>query len=137
MGTIVVQDKMHVQACGHCYVHGIEKLTEFHRAAAPLSLADHFPRLSLKGSKQGDRAMTDIVVSPPLHLAGAHGQQRVGTVQCLNLGLLIHTQHHGSIRRAEVEPHDVAHFFNEQGVTGEFEGLGTVRLQSKGAPSIC
>src|SRR2546422_11750404 len=38
-----------------------------------------------------------------------HRQQRLRTVQGLNLGLLIDAQHERLIRRVEVEPHDVSH----------------------------
>ena len=72
VSAIVVEDKMHVQACRLGYVHGVEKPTEFHPAVAPLALADHLPRLSFEGSKQGCRAVADIVVTAPFHSAGAH-----------------------------------------------------------------
>ena len=80
--------------------------------------------------------MTDAeLVGTPLGLARAHRQQRLGTVQRLNLALLVHAEDDRVIGRVQVQPPDGAHFLDEQRVGREFEGLGAMRLQTKGAPN--
>src|SRR5215471_14545571 len=53
----------------------------------------------------------------------------------LNLALLVHAEDQRVIGRVQVEPHDVAHFLDEQRVGRQFEGLGAMRLQAEGAPN--
>ena len=61
----------------------------------------------------------------------------MGTVERLNLALLIHAQDHRALGRRHVEPDDVAHLLNKLRIGGELESLeslGAVRLQTKGSP---
>ena len=50
--------------------------------------------------------MARVIVGPPLHLPGPHGQQWLRAIQGLNLGFLVDAQHERLIRRVEVQPHD-------------------------------
>ena len=54
-----------------------------------------------------------VVVRASLQLARLHRQQRLCTVQRLNLALLVHAQHHGVIGRIHIQAHDVAHFLDQ------------------------
>jgi len=56
-----------------------------------------------------------VIVAATFDLSGAHGQQRCGAIQRLNLALLVHTQHQGAVGRVEVEADDVADFVDEAG----------------------
>src|SRR5680860_744957 len=56
------------------------------------------------------------------------------SVQRLDRGLLIHAQHHGALRRVEVEPDDVDELLFELRVVGQLEGLDQVRLQASCRP---
>src|SRR6266536_2651650 len=76
-----------------------------------------------------------VVVAAPLRLTGPQGQQRLGAVQRLNLALLVHAEDQSVIRRVHIQAHDIAHFLEEQRVRREFEVLGAMRLQTKGAPN--
>ena len=55
-----------------------------------------------------------VVVRVPLGLAGAHGQQRLGSVERLDLRLLVDAKHQGPVGRIEVETDDVADLLHEQ-----------------------
>ena len=61
-------------------------------------------------------------------------QARLGTVQRLDLGLLIHAQNHGMRRRLDIQAHDVADLLGEAWVVGELEGAKPVRRLAVGAP---
>ena len=70
-------------------------------------------------------------------VAEAHGQRRLGAIERLNLGLLIHAQDHRVVRRVEVQPDDVAHFLEEERIGGQLEGLGPMRLDpEQGEPAL-
>jgi hypothetical protein len=47
------------------------------------------------------------------------------------LGLLVHAQDQGLVRRVKIKAHNVADFFHEERVGREFEALGAVRLESE------
>src|SRR5688572_23513856 len=70
----------------------------------------------------------------PLDLARPHRQERRSTIERLNLGLLVDTEHEGSVRRAHIEANDISYLLNEQWILGELEGLAAMRLQGEGAP---
>ena len=78
--------------------------------------------------------MALVVVGTPLRLAGAHGQERLAAIERLDLALLVHAQHHGALRRGQIEPDDVAYFFDKQRIGGELEGLAAVRLKTERLP---
>ena len=75
-----------------------------------------------------------VVVGAALGLAGPHRQQRLGAVQRLDLALFVDAEHHGAIRRVEIEPDDVGHLLHEQRVGRKLEGLDAMRLQPEGPP---
>ena len=70
----------------------------------------------------------------PFGLARAQGQKRSGAVQGLDLGLLVYAQDQRPVRRVEIEPHNIPHLLNEEGIRRQLEGLGAVRLQREGTP---
>jgi hypothetical protein len=76
------------------------------------------------------------VVSSALDLSRSHGEQRLGSVQGLDLCLFIHAQRQGPFGRVQIEPHDVSDFFDEQRVARQLEGFEPVGLQGEGAPAV-
>src|SRR5215472_834378 len=69
------------------------------------------------------------------HLSIGTGKKRLGAVERLNLALLVHAQHQSVIGRVHVQPDNVAHFFDQQGVGRQFEGIGTMWLQAERPPN--
>jgi hypothetical protein len=134
VGAVVIENQVQFQLVWHGAVDGFEKAAKLDRAVAAMELADYGAGLGIQGSEQVDGAMTYVIRSAALGLAGAHRQQRLTAVQRLNLGFLVHAQHQRPIRRMEVQTHDVAHLFNEQRILGELEALDPVRLQPKSPP---
>ena len=80
---------------------------------ATLALRQYFPRDTIPGGKQGCGAIgeqlgrTDIVMGHTFHSAQCQRQHGLGSLQCLDLRLLVHTEHDGVIRWIQVEPYDV------------------------------
>ena len=54
-----------------------------------------------------------VVMGAPLNLPRPHRQQRLGTIQRLDLRFLIDAEHQRPIRRVEIETDDVAHLLEE------------------------
>jgi hypothetical protein len=100
-----------------------------------MAFADHASRFEVERREQRGRPVTDVVMGPRFDVAEAHGQQRLGAIERLNLRLLIDAQHQGTLRRGHVEPDDVADLFDEQRIFRQLEGADAVRLEGEGARS--
>jgi len=61
-------------------------------------------------------------------------QARLGAVERLDLGLLVHRQHHGVGGRIDIEADDVSDLGGELGVLGKLELAHPVRLKPMRAP---
>ena len=70
----------------------------------------------VQGCKEGCSAVTNIVMGNTLYVAQSHWQNWLSTIQGLNLALFIDTKNHGFVRRIQIEPHDIADLFYEEGI---------------------
>jgi hypothetical protein len=113
---------------------GVEEVAELRRAVALLVLADDLARPSVEGGEEAGGAVALVVVSAPLHLAGAHGQQRRGSIEGLYLRLLVDAQNQRPVGRIQIQAHDVAHLVDEEWIATELEGLRSVRSEREGTP---
>ena len=78
--------------------------------------------------------MSNVIVGHSLNIAQSHGQHGLGSIEGLNLTLLINTQNHRFIRRIQVQPDNIANLFNEEWIGREFEMFLTVGLNRKSFP---
>jgi hypothetical protein len=134
VGGIVVHHQMHVEVGWHAGLDLIQELPELAGAVLRIAAADHRAGGDVEGGEQRSGAVALVVMGAPLDLAGAHRQQRLAAIQCLDLRLLVHAQHQRAVGRCHVEPDDVADLVDEQRVGRQLEGLGAMRLQPEGAP---
>ena len=88
----------------------------------------------VESREQAEGSVTGVVMRAPLDLAWAHGQQRLRSIERLNLALFVDAQDNGAFGRRKVKADDVAHFFDEQGIGRQLEGLGAMRLKAEGFP---
>ena len=84
-----------------------EELAELDGAVAPAQGGDHGAVADLEGSEQAGGAVPDVVLGAFLGHAGHHRERRLTVGQGLDLGLLVHAQHHRGLGRVQVEPDDV------------------------------
>jgi hypothetical protein len=75
-----------------------------------------------------------VVVAAPFGHPGHHWQHRLGAVQGLHAALLVHTQHHGFLRRIVIQANDIDDLVHEQRIVGELETVDQVRFELKPAP---
>ncbi len=88
----------------------------------------------VQSGKQRGRTVALIVVGHGAAAALLHGQAGLGAVQSLNLALLVGAQHHGMLRRIQIQAHDVLQFLGELGIAAKLEGSHLMRLQPMRAP---
>jgi hypothetical protein len=79
-----------------------------------MQLPDDATGLQFQCGEQGGSAMAFIVVRMPFDLAGAQWQHGLSAIQCLNLALFVHADHHRMIGRVHVQAHNVTHFLDQQ-----------------------
>ena len=82
---------------------GVEEATELRAAVATVHLADDFAGFGIESREPAGGAVTQIVMSTAFGLPGSHGQQRGGSLQSLNLALLIDTQDQSALGRVPVQ----------------------------------
>ena len=122
VGGVVVGNQVHVQLGGHLGLDSIEKLAELQGPVA--GGTGQSPDRSWRPKRRRGRWCRGVRISPD---AGAKA------AWCgLDLGLLVHAQDQRPVRRVEVEPHNIPHLLDEEGVRRQLEGLGAVGLQREG-----
>ncbi len=78
--------------------------------------------------------MTLVIVTAALDLPRTHRRQRLGPVERLNRGLLVHAQHQGAVRRIQIQPHNIAYLLDEERIVGQLKGLaGDAAARRKGS----
>jgi hypothetical protein len=75
---------------------------------ALLALGDHLASCHIQSGKQGRRAMANVVVRDALRVTKTHGQKGLGSIESLDLGLLVDAQDEIIIWGIEVKADDVA-----------------------------
>jgi hypothetical protein len=86
-----------------------------------IALADHLAFHHLQGGKERGGAVSFVVVGQGAAAAFLERQSRLRAVQRLNLTLLVHAQHHGVLRRGQIDAHHVGQFLQELRVARELE----------------
>ena len=81
-------------------------------------------------------AAAAVAVGAALGRAGHQRQDRGGSVQCLDLGLLVDADHDRGLRRVEVQAHDVSGLVDELRVRRHLELLDDVRLDPERPPDL-
>ena len=131
VGAVVVADQVDLEVLGDLGVDLGEELLELRGAVSAVQAGDHGAVGDVEGREQGGGAVPDVVVGAALGHPGHHRQCRLGALQGLDLGLLVHAQHHRRLGWVQVEPDDVVELVDEQRVGGELEVLDPVRLDAR------
>ena len=97
MGAVVINHQMNVQIVRHTPVNMLEQGEEFLMAVPTLALRQHFPGGYIQSSKQCCRTIMNSVVGNAFPITQSQRQHRLGSLHCLDLRLLIYTEHAGVI----------------------------------------
>ncbi len=99
VGPVVVAD--HVQLTSWVGAGDLlQEVSELLVAVPVIARVGHLPRGDLERAERGGGAVADVVVGGPLGEAMAKGQDRRGSIEGLDLALLVHAQHDGLPERA-------------------------------------
>src|ERR1700686_118523 len=134
VGGIVIEDDVDGLLHWNRFLDGIEEADELLMAMALHAPADHLTFEHVEGSKERGGTVTPVVMGHGSGAALLHRQAWLGTVERLDLALLIDGQNHGMGRRVDVEADDVAHLGRELRVVRELERANAMRLKPVRAP---
>jgi hypothetical protein len=135
VGGIVIQDDMDLLIFGHSGIDLVQKVAKFHRAVSAIALGEHVTGGHLQSREERRRAMAHVIMSAPLNLPRAHGQERLAALKGLNLTLLVDAEHHRVERRFHVKAHKLTNLFDELGILRERETLAAMGLQAESPPN--
>lgn len=121
MGRGVVDDDVDVEIIGNVLLDEVEEAPKFSGTVPRQTFANDLAGGDVERRKQRGGAVPLVIVRVPLGLAGAHGQQRLGPVQRLDLRLLVDAEHQGAVGRVEVETDDVSDLLDEQRIGRQLE----------------
>jgi hypothetical protein len=97
-------------------------------AVARLALVQDVPGGDLQGGEQGGGPVPDRVVDALLRPIQPHPADWLGALQGLDLGLVVHAQHHRPLRWVQIQADDVVDLGRQLRVGGELEGPSAPRL---------
>lgn len=130
-----VQDGMDLFA--RARFHGLlHRGQEVRGLAGRLAFADDFAGGGVQRGEQARGAVGHVVVGELLRGVGGDRQHRLGSVQRLDLRLLVDGQHHGAAWWLKVEPEDIGDLLRAW-VLRELEGAGPGCCQILFAPTPC
>ena len=122
---------MDFEVAGHVAGYGVREAAELGCAMTWHTLAGNGVNFNAQRCKQLDRALPFIVMDATRFGLGASA----APVVCLNLQLVVDTQHHSTVWLVKVEADNAAHLLDKQRVIGKFECFAAVRLQRECAPN--
>ena len=93
MCAVVVHDEMDIKSARNIGFDGSQELQELLAAMATMGFTDYLAGSDVECGEQGRGAMAHIVMRASFGNARSQRQDRLRTIQCLNLTLLIDTQH--------------------------------------------
>jgi hypothetical protein len=134
VGGVIVDDGMDDLSGRDLDLDGVQEADELLMPVALHATADDRSVQDVERGEQGGRAVPLIVVGHGSGPALLHRQTRLGAVQGLDLGLLVHRQDNGVGRRIDIEPDDVADLGGELRVVRQLELAHPMRLQPMRAP---
>ena len=89
VGSVVVHHNVDIEFLGDIGIDGTKEFDELLGTMAAMDLADHLASRNVEGSEQRRRPVTLVVVRTTLRYTRCQWQDGLGTIQGLNLTLLI------------------------------------------------
>ncbi len=129
VGGVVVDDQVEIQVLGRLAVDLVQEANELLVSVLPHALADDLAVEHVERREQGGGAVALVVVGHGAGSALLHRPARLGAVERLDLGLLVHRQDDGVFRRVDIQPDHVLDLLGKSGIIGQLEGRHQMRLQ--------
>ncbi len=131
---IVVDDQMEFAAGRGLAIDLVEEADEFLMPVARHALADDPALQHVEGGEQGRRAVALVVVGHRAAAALLHRQSRLGSVERLDLRLLVDRQHQRVLGRIDIKTDDILHLGGKLRVVRQLEGAHPVRFEAVRRP---
>ncbi len=125
---IVVDDEVQIQIERRLDVDELEKPNKFLMPVARHAVADDLAVEHAEGREKGGGSVALVIVSLAGWDTGPQGQQRLSSIQSLNLAFLVDTEHQCFVGRVQVKADDIVEFFDERFVAAELERFDPMRL---------
>ena len=129
VGGVVVEDQVEIEGFGRLLIDGAQEAQKLLMAVTPHALSDDRTGGDIKGGEQRSCSMPLIIMG---HRAGPpllDRQPRLGAVERLDLALLIDTQHHGLVGRAEIEADHISELVDKPLVVRQLEAACQMRFE--------
>jgi arabinofuranosyltransferase len=131
---VVVDDEMDVELLRDRLFDVTQELKELLVAMPALALGEDATGSDIEGREEGGRPVADVVVGDAFDVAEADRQHGLGAVEGLDLALLVDTQDDRVVGRIQIEPDDVTHLLDEEGIRRDLEVLLAMGLKAERLP---
>ena len=131
---VVVYDQMNIQLGWNLMVDQLEELDPLLMPMPWHARADELAIRHAHCREQCGGAVTLVVVGQRPTPPGEHGQASLGSVEGLDLALLVGTQHQGVLWRVQVQSNHIDQLLDEMRVIAQLEGPDQVWLQAGSLP---
>ena len=126
---VVVDDQVEIEALRRLAVDLVQEADERLMAMLLHALADDRAVEHVERREKSGGAVALVVVGHGAGPAFLHRQARLGAVERLDLGLLVHRQHDGVLRRVDIQADHVLDLLGKSQIVGQLEGRHQMRLQ--------
>ena len=115
VGAVIIEHHVDVEVGRHFLVDAVQETSELDLAVPTLGLADDPAGDDVEGREQRRGSVPPVVVGAPLGSAGSHREDGLGSVEGLDLALLVGAEHKGPLWRVQIQPDDVPHSLDQLG----------------------
>lgn len=123
VGGVVVHHEVYVRPLGHLGVDSLEEVEELGGPVPLVTFSDHGAGGDVERGEQGRRAIAYVGMCSAFGHTGCHRQDRLLTIQRLDLGFFVYAQHDRPVWRRHIEANNILHLIDEQRVGRQFERL--------------
>ena len=114
VGSVVVQNQVHIEFRRHILLDGIKGLSKLHGTVARQCFADQFSDFGIENGKQCRCSVAGVVVGSAFNLSWTHWQKKRGSIQRSYLTFLIEAQDQSAFGWCRIQSHSVRHLLDEQ-----------------------
>ena len=133
VALVVDDDEVQIEILRQLLVDPPQEAQELLVHVPKFALGDHRAGEHCQGDKQCGGAVRDVEVGDIYAQAQRYRQQRLGSIEDLDMRFIDKAVHRFLVRWDEEEPDDVSFLLDKKGIdVGEIEGFLAVRLQRTG-----
>src|SRR5713226_1629315 len=129
VGAIIVRDQMQIEFNRRFAVNFLKETDKLLMPMTRHTVTDNLTIEHAEGGKQRGRTVALIIVSHRPATALLHGQTRLGSIESLDLALLVNAQHQGFVWRIQVQTHDIGQLLHKVFVPAKLKSFDSMWLQ--------